>query len=178
MDDTNDNKRQGRSTIAALLLADGRPCLSSHSRGHGRTLTVGRAATRCPGPCAARPGRSPGHLNVLQVQPTPHNAANAEDGDPAHVEPCPIGAGAPPVPLGPPVSPSSPSGALGLEVGHADKDLGPVLPGLLAAHDAGRDARLLAAVLGVKAGDEAVQVVAVLGARSRSNTSGTNNLAS
>src|SRR4029453_6719470 len=43
-------------------------------------------------------------FNVLQVQPTPDNAVvvNAEDGDPAHVQAGPVGAGALPVPLGPP----------------------------------------------------------------------------
>jgi hypothetical protein len=106
-------------------------------------------------------------FNVLQVQPTPGNAvvANAEDGDPAHVEARPIGAGALPVPLGPAgVAFTRRAEQLGLEVRNAGEDRGPVLPDLLPAHErpVGMH-RLLAAVLRVEAGDEGVQVVAVLG---------------
>jgi hypothetical protein len=69
------------------------------------------------------------------------------------------------VPLGPPsVALVGRAQQLGLEVGNAGKDLGPVLAGLLAAHECPVGMhRLLAAVVRVKAGDEGVQVVVVLG---------------
>jgi hypothetical protein len=102
------------------------------------------------------------------------SSRTAEDGDPAHVQAGPIGTGALPVPLGPPgVAIVRRAEQLGLEVGHAGKDLGPILPGLLATHECPVGMhRLLAAVLRVKAGDEGVQVVAVLGvAESRKHLS-------
>jgi hypothetical protein len=122
-------------------------------------------------------------FNVLQVQPTPDNPvlANPEDGDPTHVEACPIGAGALPVPLGPPgVAIVRRAEEFGLEVGNAGKDLGPVAAYLLAAHECPVGMHgLLAAVLAVEAGDKGVQVVAILGvAESLKHLSVTNDLAS
>jgi hypothetical protein len=83
----------------------------------------------------------------------------------AHVQGCPVSADAVPVPLGPAgVAAVSPTEQRGLEVGDAGEDLGPVLVDLLAAHErpVGMQ-RLLAVVLRVEAGDEGVQVLAVLG---------------
>ena len=95
----------------------------------------------------------------------PSTSADPEDGDPAHIQTGPVGAGAMPVPLGPPgVVLLGRAEQLGLEVGNAGEDLGPVIGNLLAADECPVGMhRLLAAVLGIEAGHEGVQVVAVLG---------------
>jgi hypothetical protein len=69
------------------------------------------------------------------------------------------------MPLGPPgVVLVRRAEQLGLEVGNSGKDLRPVAPDLLAADECPVGMhRLLAAVLGIEAGHEGVQVVAVLG---------------
>jgi hypothetical protein len=141
------------------------------------TSTDGRGGlTRIHGPYAARPGRSPGRLQHPPDTADPDDAAvpNAEDGDPAHVQAGPIGTGAVPVPLGPPgIVLVRRAEQLGLEVGNPGEDLRPVAPDLLVADECPVGMhRLFAAVLGVEAGDEGVQVVVVLGvAESRKHLS-------
>ena len=49
-------------TITASPLVRRRPCLSSHGSAHGELHRGRGGLTRIHGPCAARPGRSPGRL--------------------------------------------------------------------------------------------------------------------
>lgn len=106
-------------------------------------------------------------FDVLEIQPAPEDAvvADPEDGDASHVEARPIGAGAVPVPLGPPgVASVRLAEQLGPEVGHAGKDLRPVAADLLASYKRPVGMHwLLAAIHRVEAVHEGVQVVTVLG---------------